>query len=188
MYAVAWSLAPWLQCTWNDDAEEGLLLVPNVLFVSRAVRASFLECFRERGGVARFPCVALVYELHVVAAPPRRHPGVPPPLPLYWTVVCAGTTPARVPCTSLWHRSRVDASRLHEDARAALPSVHDGSACAYDFDSLLYFLGFRSLARFYADDVVPVLDLVARLVDAERAYRAFTHAQGCRRLGVLCTP
>ena len=178
VYTVAWVLSPWVQCTWGDND-----IAPNVLFVSRAVRTTFLECFRQCGGVARYPCAVLVYELHV-AAPPERHPGVPPALPMYWIVDGGVGTPARVPCTSLWSQSRADDSdsRLHEDARDALPSVHDGSTCAYDFDALLDFAGFGSLARFYADDVVPICETVVRLVTAEATYRVFTHIQGRRRL------
>ena len=180
---VAEVLCPWVRCGWWSVESQGQF-VPALLFVSRSVRRAFLACMHHHhGGVARFPCSAIVYELHVHATPAPL-PGVSPSLPLHWVARYADGGGARVPCTALWSRSRDSAARVHEDAWDVMPSLHDGSTCAYDVGALLSLLGMgSSLAEFYERDVVPMLDLVEVLRARERRYRAFTHARGLRRVG-----
>lgn len=181
-HTVAWLLTPRLQITWSDDT---LRIAPAVLFVSRRVRAVFLECMREQGGIACFPCASVVYELHVHATPVRQ-PGVAPTLPMHWRVfVREERMDARVPCTDLWKRSmRAGPGCLHEDGWEVMPNLHDGSPGSYDFDMLLRDLDLGSLDVFYLSNVVPMMWIVERLRRAEWEYRVHTHTTGLRRLCV----
>lgn len=181
-YPIAWLLTPWLQSTWQDGDD----IIPAILFVSRRARAVFLECMREQGGIAWFPCASMVYKLHVHATP-RRQPGVTPTLPMHWEVfVGEERMDARVPCADLWKRSaRAGPRRLHEDAWEVIPNLHDGSSCSYDFDVLLWDLNLGSLDVFYHSNVVPMMGVVERLRQAEWEYRVQTHTAGLRRLCML---
>lgn len=178
-YAVAWLLTPWLQSTWCDEE----CIVSAVLFVSRRARVVFLECMREQGGIAFFPCASVVYELHVHPTPIRQ-PGVTPVLPMHWRVVVEGCRPSVVACIDMWSRSREGTRRIHEDAWYVMPDLHDGSTCAYDFDMLLRDLELGSLETFYDDNVRPMWGILDRLRMAGRGYRMHTHAAGLRNLFV----
>lgn len=182
-YTIAWLLTPWLQSTWCDDT---LRVAPAVLFVSRRVRAVFVECMREQGGIAWFPCASMVYELHVHPSPVRQ-PGVAPTLPMHWRVfVREERMDARVPCTDLWKRTvRNGPGCLHEDAWEVMPDLHDGSPGPYDFDVLLQDLDLGSLNAFYHSNVAPMMGIVERLRQAEWEYRMHTHTAGLRRLCML---
>lgn len=177
-YVVTWCLTSFLQCTLNDNH-----VAPNVLFVSQEVRRLFLHCMKLQGGIARYEFEIVVYELHVRQTHIRK-PGIPPTLPLEWRVLIpmhdVVTTLER--CTELWERSWHREYLLHEDAWNVMPSLHDGSTCAYDFDSLLGDLGIGTLQGFHKFEVKPILKVVARLKAAERRYREFTLEQGVRRL------
>jgi hypothetical protein len=188
-YTTAWLLTPWLQSTWGD----GEHIIPAVLFVSRRVRAMFLECMREQGGIAWFPCASVVYELHVHSTP-ERQPAMTPALPMHWEVVVGEERmDGCVPCTDLWKRSvrAWGTGHLHEDAQEVMPNLHDGSLSPYDFDmhlrdlDLLMDLDLGSLDAFYHSNVVPMVRVLERLRRAEWEYRVHTHTMGLRSLGVL---
>lgn len=186
-YAIAWLLTPQLRSTWND----GPRIAPAVLFVSRRVRAVFLECMREQGGIACFPCASVTYELHVHPTP-ERQPGVAPMLPMHWEVFVAGEErmDGCVPCTDLWRRSVREGGgtgRLHEDAWEVMPNLHDGSPGPYDFCMLLQDLDLGSLKAFYHSNVLPMAGVLERLRRAEGDYRVHTHTVGLSRLCVLYT-
>ena len=166
---VAWILTPLLRCTWSDLPH----IAPAILFVSRSLRRAFLHSMQN--SIAYYPCSSFTYEVHMHSTRPR-YPGRTPQMPLHWVVRSHKHEHVMDGCvTTLWCRSHQKSSHVHEDAWDVMPSLHDGSTEAYDFDTLLFYLCMGSLSCFYQYDVVPILPVVARLKRCNDRYHLFTY-------------